>query len=67
MNYGQEFQSYYTKHLGKPSSHLDYFAQQIESSMTPYILEEREMRVTQMDIFLSFNERPFVMGCGTSK
>jgi ATP-dependent Clp protease protease subunit len=51
MNYGKEFQSYYTKHLGRPSSHLDYFAQQIESSMTPYILEEREMRVTQMDIF----------------
>ena len=51
MNYGQEFQSYYTKHLGRPSSHLDYFNKQIESSMTPYILEEREMRVTQMDIF----------------
>jgi ATP-dependent Clp protease, protease subunit len=51
MNYGQEFQSYYTKHLGKPSSHLDYFNKQIESSMTPYILEEREMRATQMDIF----------------
>ena len=51
MNYGQEFQSYYTKHLGKPSSNLDYFNKQIESSMTPYILEEREMRVTQMDIF----------------
>lgn len=51
MNYGQEFQSYYTKHLGRPSSHLDYFNKQIESSMTPYILEEREMRATQMDIF----------------
>jgi ATP-dependent Clp protease protease subunit len=51
MTYGQEFQSYYTKHLGKPSSHLDYFEKQIESSMTPYILEEREMRATQMDIF----------------
>ena len=51
MNYGQEFQSYYTKHLGKPSSNLDYFNKQIESSMTPYILEEREMRATQMDIF----------------
>ena len=25
--------------------------EQIEASMTPYILEEREMRVTQMDIF----------------
>jgi ATP-dependent Clp protease protease subunit len=51
MDYGKEFQSYYTQHLGKPSSHLDYFSKRIESSMTPYILEEREMRVTQMDIF----------------
>jgi ATP-dependent Clp protease protease subunit len=51
MNYGKEFQAYYTKHLGRPSSHLDYFSQQIQSSMTPYILEEREMRATQMDIF----------------
>jgi ATP-dependent Clp protease, protease subunit len=51
MNYGKEFQSYYTGHLGKSSSHLDYFAKSIESSMTPYILEEREMRATQMDIF----------------
>ena len=30
---------------------LHYYEDQIESSMTPYILEEREMRVTQMDIF----------------
>jgi ATP-dependent Clp protease protease subunit len=51
MDYGKEFQAYYTKHLGKPSSHLDYFLNQIQSSMTPYILEEREMRATQMDIF----------------
>lgn len=51
MDYGKEFQSYYTKHLGKSSSHLDYFSKKIESSMTPYILEERELRATQMDIF----------------
>jgi ATP-dependent Clp protease protease subunit len=51
MNYGKDFYSYYTKHLGKPSSHLDYFANHLETAMTPYILEEREMRVTQMDIF----------------
>lgn len=51
MNYGKEFQSYYTKHLGKSSLDLHFAANQIESSMTPYILEEREMRVTQMDIF----------------
>ena len=51
MNIGQDFKSYYTKHLGKGSLDLHYFENQIESSMTPYILEEREMRVTQMDIF----------------
>lgn len=51
MDYGKEFQSYYTKHLGKSSSHLDYFSKKFESSMTPYILEERELRATQMDIF----------------
>lgn len=33
------------------SMNLHYAQQQIEANMTPYILEEREMRVTQMDIF----------------
>jgi ATP-dependent Clp protease protease subunit len=51
MNIGQEFQSYYTKHLGKGSLDLHYHGNLIESSMTPYILEEREMRATQIDIF----------------
>jgi ATP-dependent Clp protease, protease subunit len=51
MNNQLEFQKYYTKHLGKGSLDLHYHNQSIESSMTPYILEEREMRVTQMDIF----------------
>jgi len=46
-----EFKSYYVGHLGKPSSHLDYFEQNVSASMTPYILEEREMRATQIDIF----------------
>jgi ATP-dependent Clp protease protease subunit len=51
MDIGKEFSSYYTKHLGKGSLDLHYFGQQIQSSMTPYILEEREMRATQIDIF----------------
>ena len=50
MNIGQEFQNYYVNHLGKGSLDLHNFSKRIESSMTPYILEEREMRVTQMDI-----------------
>jgi ATP-dependent Clp protease, protease subunit len=51
MNIGQDFQNYYTKHLGKGSLDLYNFSNQIQSSMTPYILEEREMRATQIDIF----------------
>ncbi len=42
-----EFEKYATGHLGISSLKLhDY-----QNSMTPYILEEREMRATQMDIF----------------
>jgi ATP-dependent Clp protease protease subunit len=51
MNIGTDFQNYFVKHLGKNSLDLHYFGNQIESSMTPYILEEREMRATQIDIF----------------
>tara|TARA_R110001583_G_scaffold113162_2_gene263614 strand:+ start:45933 stop:46586 length:654 start_codon:yes stop_codon:yes gene_type:complete len=42
-----EFEKYATGHVGISSLKLhDY-----QNSMTPYILEEREMRATQMDIF----------------
>jgi ATP-dependent Clp protease protease subunit len=51
MTVGQDFQNYYVKHLGKSSLDLHNVGNHIENSMTPYILEEREMRVTQMDIF----------------
>lgn len=51
MNIKNEFSNYYVKHLGKGSLDLHYYQNQIENSLTPYILEEREMRVTQMDIF----------------
>ena len=36
---------------GLSSMNLHYFEQQVENSLTPYILEEREMRATQIDIF----------------
>lgn len=51
MNYSQDFQNYYVKHLGKGSLDLHYFEKHVEASMTPYILEERELRATQIDIF----------------
>lgn len=51
MNYNKEFQKYAMSDHNISSSNMDYYKKQIEASMTPYILEEREMRVTQLDIF----------------
>jgi ATP-dependent Clp protease protease subunit len=50
MNHGKEFQKYALSE-GISSLNLNYFENSLESSLTPYILEEREMRVTQMDVF----------------
>ena len=47
MNYGKESKKYATKHHGISAMHFD----KITSSMTPYIIEERQMNVAQMDVF----------------
>lgn len=58
MNLVNDFKNYAIKHIGcteydfavwEQTQNMLYSAPQ--ASMTPYILEEREMRVTQMDIF----------------
>jgi len=51
MDIGKDFRKYAMSEHKLSSMKLHYFENQIEDSMTPYILEEREMRVTQMDIF----------------
>lgn len=57
MNHYNEFKKYATKHKNISSSKLHYWEKQqnhymdIQNNMTPYILEEREMRATQLDIF----------------
>jgi ATP-dependent Clp protease protease subunit len=63
IDFQNEFKNYAMKHLGVSSSQLRDWNQMqtnlysncntasISNSMTPYILEERQMRVTQMDIF----------------
>jgi len=43
-----EFNKFATKHLGLNSTHVGSY---IESSMTPYIIEERQMNMSQMDVF----------------
>lgn len=47
MDFGKEFKKYATKHHGISAMHFD----KITSSMTPYIIEERQMNVAQMDVF----------------
>jgi len=51
MDYGKEFEKYWVNHLGKGSMNLHNYQSQVESSLTPYVLEERELRATQIDIF----------------
>jgi ATP-dependent Clp protease protease subunit len=46
MDYGKEFRKFALSE-GISSTSLDAF----ENSLTPYVLEEREMRATQIDIF----------------
>jgi ATP-dependent Clp protease protease subunit len=48
MDYGKDFKSYATKHMGISGLDLHNWE---KNSLTPYILEERELRATQLDIF----------------
>ena len=50
MDLSKDFKKYALSE-GISSMNMRYFDQNLENNMTPYILEEREMRVTQMDIF----------------
>lgn len=47
MDHGKEFEKYATKHHGISSVYYN----QLTSSLTPYIMEERQMNITQMDVF----------------
>ena len=60
MDFYSEFKNYAMNHMGISGMQFHYWDKmqetmysntQVSSSLTPYILEEREMRVTQMDIF----------------
>jgi ATP-dependent Clp protease protease subunit len=46
-----EFEKYAMSDHGISSLKMHYHKQMVENSMTPYILEERQLRATQMDIF----------------
>jgi ATP-dependent Clp protease protease subunit len=48
MDLGKEFKKYATKHAGIQSMYVDQY---VDASLTPYIIEERQMNVAQMDVF----------------
>ncbi len=57
LDFYSEFKDYATKHMGVSGLQFHYWEKlqdriySTSASLTPYILEERELRVTQMDIF----------------
>jgi len=57
VDFYSEFKNYAVNHMGISSMDLHYWEQLQEriygpgASLTPYVLEERELRVTQIDIF----------------
>ena len=46
-----EFEKYATKHCGISSTTYAKYTSTINNSMTPYIVEERQLNVAQMDVF----------------
>ncbi len=62
MNFGKEFRQYATKHQNINSMVVDSY---ISASMTPYIIEERQLNVAQMDVFSRLMmDRIIFMGTG---
>jgi len=46
-----EFRKYAVKHRGVNGLAFDQYSAHINSSLTPYIIEERQLNVAQMDVF----------------
>ena len=63
---GNEFKKYATKHIGLNGTTVDAVTnyQNVYASQTPYILEERQMNMTQMDVFsrLLMDRQLFITG-----
>lgn len=51
MGNKDEFRKYATKHMGMSGNLIDSYTKMNITSMTPYIIEERQLNVAQMDVF----------------
>ncbi|MCQ2286580.1 MAG: ATP-dependent Clp endopeptidase proteolytic subunit ClpP [Bacteroidales bacterium] len=49
--FNNEFEKYAVKHCGISSARLDQFSKVSNDYITPYIIEERPMNITQLDVF----------------
>lgn len=60
----EEFRKYAIKHQGISSTATDQFISSVEN-MTPYIIEERQLNISQMDVFSRLMmDRIIFMGTG---
>jgi ATP-dependent Clp protease protease subunit len=65
MNYGKEFRDYSVKHLGLNGTTVDSVVNhQVKSSNTPYVIEERTLNISQLDVFsrLMMDRMLFITG-----
>ena len=46
-----DFRNYAVKHHGIASLHVDKYMSAVSDYLTPYIIEERPMNITQLDVF----------------
>jgi len=46
-----DFKKYAISECGVSSLKMDYYQNRIQSSMTPYVVEERDIRISQIDVF----------------
>ena len=46
-----DFRKYAVKHHGISSLHVDKYTSYVNDYLTPYIIEERPMNITQLDVF----------------
>ncbi|MEN9876855.1 MAG: ATP-dependent Clp protease proteolytic subunit [Bacteroidota bacterium] len=52
MNYGKEFRKFATKHQGVNAMYYDKIVGAMTpKNMTPYIIEERQLNISQLDVF----------------
>jgi len=52
MNYGKEFKKFATKHHGVNNMYYDKIVNAMTpTGMTPYIIEERQLNISQLDVF----------------